>query len=849
MRARSALRLRLAAGGFACVVTALAGLAPAPARADCLPSGPNAVTCAPPGTGGYVATSDGVTVTVQPGATVNDDGTQGISLNNTSAVTNNGTVNAASAFSTGIVLSGTGNTVTIGTTGVIAVTGDYATGINSNGANQITNNGTIYVSGLSDSSTHSVGIASGPNVGGVNDTITNNGTVWVTVDNAIGIFGFNGQPTIFNTGMVNVTAGGIGIWAGADATLTNTGTVTASGTGAYGVEFDSNGAGTFTNSGTVSATGGNAEALHIRGLGAFNPIGIINNGTLQATGAGSYALRSQSAFGFAPSGATITNNGTIDGRIDLGAGGDTLTNAGLITVTSGNIPLGTVFSITDGAFVQTATGTLALRVGSAASSKDILSITNGGATLAGSLKAVVQPGLYASTTSYLGVITTCGICGAVSGTFSSVAASSPFFTTSATYNATTVDLTLTRIAFNAIPGLTPNQQTVADVLEHNYSTSLTGNAAALYGNLLAGSSAAGSYDQLSGAGTAAAQNAAFDAGGLFNATMLQQGLAWLTGAPGGGGFGAPLQYAAADKPKRPGYEAFAAMGPRQPEVPVWRAWALGFGATHRIDGGSGTAAQSMQAAGGAFGVERTLGPDLLVGLAAGGSGSTFSVSSLSTSGQIDAGHFGGYAAKRWGDVYGIATINYARLDNTTDRTITGVGSTETAHGRFAGDQLGGRFELGWRRQMPGYAVTPFVAVEPAALWQHAYSETSTTAAGGAGVLGLNYAAHETTSLPTFAGAQLDGAYALGNGQTVRPFLRAAWVHEFMPQRQIDASFASIPSASFTVDGARPASDAARVTGGATWTLDASRSLFARVDSEVSGSGTMVAGTAGARVTW
>jgi outer membrane autotransporter protein len=145
-------------------------------------------------------------------------------------------------------------------------------------------------------------------------------------------------------------------------------------------------------------------------------------------------------------------------------------------------------------------------------------------------------------------------------------------------------------------------------------------------------------------------------------------------------------------------------------------------------------------------------------------------------------------------------------------------------------------------------VTPFVAVEPAALWQQAYTESATTAGGGAGTLGLSYAARETTSLPTFVGAQLDTQYFVGE-QTVRPFLRAAWVHEFMRERQIEASFVSIPAASFTVDGTRPAGDAARISGGLTWTIDASKAVFARVDSEFSGSGTMVAGTAGARIIW
>ena len=298
---------------------------------------------------------------------------------------------------------------------------------------------------------------------------------------------------------------------------------------------------------------------------------------------------------------------------------------------------------------------------------------------------------------------------------------------------------------------------------------------------------------------------------------------------------------------KPGYDAFAAMR-RAPAEKVWRAWGLGFGSTRSIDGSSGTSRQTMQSAGGAFGVERRFGSDLLLGFAAGGSNSHFSVSSLSTSGTIDGGHVGVYLAKRWDDVYALATVNYARLDNTTDRTISGVGTTENAHGRFSSDQVAGRFELGWRRRIAGYAVTPFVAVEPAALWQQAYTESSTTAGGGAGVLGLSYAGRETTSLPTFVGAQLDTQYMVG-GQTVRPFVRAAWVHEFMTERQVEATFVSIPASSFTVDGARPAGDAARVSGGLTWTVDATKAVFARVDSEFSGSGVMVAGTAGARMTW
>ena len=561
---------------------------------------------------------------------------------------------------------------------------------------------------------------------------------------------------------------------------------------------------------------------------------------VQGTG-GTSAFKLTSGF----SGNTLINNGTIDGLVDIlssAPGSDNFTNNGVLKITDPLRSL-TSHSLFGTNFIQTASGTFMARVDAAGFADNILALS---ATLAGRLVIVPQAGLYTSAITYTVVNSSTAIVGA----FDSVSVTSPFFTVSMSNCTCSVDVTLTPIAFNAVPGLTSNQQAVADVLQNLYAAGTpTGSLATFYSNLFAATSVT-VFDQLSGSGTAAAQNASFGAAGLFGDAMQQQGLAWVFGAPGGGfGFGAPLQYAAADKAvNKPGYDAFAAMRPRGQETQPWRAWALGFGSTRSIDGSGGTADQSMQTAGGAVGVERTLGPDLLVGLAAGGSGSHFSASSLSTSGNIDGGHLGGYVARRWGDVYALATVNYAHFDNTTDRTIAGVGATESAHGRFGSDQLGGRFEVGWRRRIAGYAVTPFVAVEPAALWQQAYTETSTAAGGGAGILALSYSARETTSLPTFVGAQLDGQYRVG-GHTVRPFVRAAWVHEFMTERQVSASFVSIPAASFTVDGARPANDAARISGGLTWTIDTSKTVFARVDSEFSDGGTMVAGTAGARLSW
>ncbi|HXD45552.1 MAG TPA: autotransporter domain-containing protein [Pseudolabrys sp.] len=824
------------AAAIALSTLALLTVLPSTARADCILTG-STVTCAPPGTGGFTAATDGLTVTVQSGATVTvtGAGNGAITVNNTSTVTNNGTISGGD--DTAGILATDGNTIV--NNGSIA-TGANGAGVSAGNRNTVTNAGQITVGDGGSG----FGIAVG-----FNGTVVNSGSITVG-QGATGIAADNNgslpvSNSVTNSGSIIVGTFGTGIIVTNKHRILNSGTI--SGDSIIGIKTDNNSV--VTNTGTIStgASGTGVEFAHDGNT-------LFNYGTITATGANGATI-----FSCSCTNNNVFNNmagGTLDGRLTVDGAGNTLNNSGLLIVTDAGTPIGyptfliaNQFGLGAGnTFMQTSTGTLALRMDNTGA---IDNLTADAIVPGGTVKIVIQPQLYPSQTFSGTAISALGA--PITAPFAHYTASSPFFTVTPFYdsndptNYQSITFELDRLPFGAVPGATDNQRAVGNALEAGYSTSLTGTLATFYSNLLAVSSL-DVLDQLSGSGTAAAQNGAFGASGLFNDTMTQQGLAWINGT-GGGGFGAPLPYASADKPEmKPGYEAFAAMRPRAPKAPEWRAWALGFGSTRSIDGSGGTAGQSVQTAGGAFGVERVFGGDVLLGLGAGGSKSNFSASGLSTSGSMDGGHVGGYVAKRWGDLYALATINYAHFDNTTDRTIAGVGATEYAHGRFGSDQLGGRFELGWRRRIAGYNVTPFVAVEPSTLWQQAYTETSATATGSAGILGLSYAARETTSLPTFAGAQLDTTYMVG-GHTVRPFLRAAWVHEFMPARQISASFVSIPSPSFTVDGARPASDAGRFSGGLTWTIDASKAVFARVDSEFSGSGTMVAGTAGARISW
>lgn len=727
------------------------------------------------------------------------------------------------------------------------------------------NNGTIVVGNAKPSVSIPIGMVAFGSA-----TITNTGTIIVGDGDPttfpVGIYALEAGSTIVNSGSIAVGVAGIGVRAAGDGTtFNNSGTISV-GAGGTGVQITFPTAGpnltgpAVTNSGTiVAATGGT-------GVNFVNNGTLINTGTIRALGDGTGSA-GYSIFTCSCTTTTITNSGSLDGKIMAEGPSTTFINSGLITITDSNAaqPIGPFnFNISDvgggggGSFTQTAAGTLSLRVmpGAPAPIDSLLADT---ISLAGTLRVAIQPGIYAnSTTTDTAVSLTNNGAASITTTFDRFVSSSPFFTVTPIYDTgnaaayTLMSLQLTRTPFGSVPGATPTQQSIGNVLEGGYSPGVDPNSTIgrFYANILAITSL-DLLDQLSGAGTAAAQHAAFSSGALFGGAMMQQGLSWLSGTSGGLSttFGA-LPYTAPSANRfanRAGSDAFAAM---QPQAGRWRVWGAGFGATRSIDGQSGAPDQRIDAGGGVFGVDREIAPDLLLGFAVGASGSTFSASSQSTSGRSDAGHVGVYALKSFGAAYLAANVNYARAANKTDRTISGIGATEYAKGSFGSDQFTGRLELGWRRAMNAYTLTPFIAVEPAVLWQQAYSEASTTSNGAPGLFGLNYQSNRVTSLPVFLGVQIDGRYVLDSGRTVSPFARVSWVHEFDTSRNIRASFITIPGAgSFTAEGARASDNALRLEAGATMTLGDKASLFASVNGEWSNTSSSLAGMGGVRIGW
>src|SRR5262249_11980424 len=160
-----------------------------------------------------------------------------------------------------------------------------------------------------------------------------------------------------------------------------------------------------------------------------------------------------------------------------------------------------------------------------------------------------------------------------------------------------------------------------------------------------------------------------------------------------------------------------------------------------------------------------------------------------------------------------------------------------------------RAEVGWKYDFGRYAVTPFAALQFAELWQHAYTEQTHLQAGGQpGILGTYFGQRTTTSLPLFLGAQIESRMTFGDA-VWSPYLRAAWVHEFEPNRTIVPTFISAPGVPFVIEGARAMVDAAKVDAGAKLLLSSTVSVFGNLTGEFSPRGNSVIGSGGLKFGW
>ena len=145
----------------------------------------------------------------------------------------------------------------------------------------------------------------------------------------------------------------------------------------------------------------------------------------------------------------------------------------------------------------------------------------------------------------------------------------------------------------------------------------------------------------------------------------------------------------------------------------------------------------------------------------------------------------------------------------SDRTVA-IAGVDQLRARFNANAFSGRVEGGYRFVTPWMGLTPYAAGQFTTFDLPAYTEQ---ALSGANTFALNYASKGVTATRSELGVRTDKSWAMQDAIfTVRG--RLAWAHDFNTDRNIAATFQTLPGASFVVNGAAPAHESALTTASA-----------------------------------
>ncbi len=623
-------------------------------------------------------------------------------------------------------------------------------------------------------------------VTGTNNIIVNNGTI----RGAVGIVA-TGSTTIVNAGAIIGTIGPAVLFVGANNTLIMQGA-------------------SATLAGQIIGSGTDTFRLAGTGPNSFD-VGQIGTGwtLLDKSGASHWTLTGTSTY----AGPVTVNGGTLSINGDLTSAASLTVNAGgtlagtgtvgSIIINGGTLSPGTLNVA--GNLVFTAAASYMVEVSPASADRTNV---RGTATIAG---ATVKAN-FAAGTFLAKQYTILNATGGLYGTFSSVVNTNlpGGFTSSLSYDANNAFLNMALVFVPPPGGFTINQQNVGNAIVNFFNS--TGSIPIVFGGL----TPAG-LTQISGETAIGSQQTTFNAMNQFMGVMTDPFIAGRDNPVSGGGnpnayAEESLTYAAKRKPD----DALAAIYTKAPPIaPLfeqrWSTWAAGYGGSLRTDGdprvlGSNDTRSSIY--GSAVGADYRLSPNTLAGFALAGGGTNFSVNGFG-GGRSDLFQAGAFIRHNFGAAYVSGALAYGWQDITTDRTVT-VAGIDRLRAQFNANAWSGRVEGGYRFVSQGFGWTPYAAGQFTTFELPNYAEQAIV---GANTFALAYTSSSVTDTRSELGLRTDKSFAVQNGiLTLRG--RAAWAHDYNADRNAVATFQALPGASFVVNGARQAADAALVTGSA-----------------------------------
>ena len=397
-------------------------------------------------------------------------------------------------------------------------------------------------------------------------------------------------------------------------------------------------------------------------------------------------------------------------------------------------------------------------------------------------------------------------------------------------------------------GLNVNQQNVSTALTNFFNT--TGGIPAVFGSLTPTG-----LSQVSGETATGTQQTTFNAMTQFLGAMTDPFIAG-RGDPVSAGAGSPTGYAdeeslayAAKRSRNPN-DALGAIYTKAPPVAPafeqrWSIWTAVYGGSQRTDGNTVLGSNDTRSSiyGTAVGADYRFSPNTIAGFALGGGGTNFSVNG-SGWGRSDLFQAGAFVRHNFGPSYITAALAYGWQDVTTDRIVTIAGSDQL-RARFNANAWSGRVEAGHRFLVQGFGLTPYAAGQFTTFDLPNYTEGVVT---GNNTFALSYGAKSVTATRSEIGLRADKSFAVTGGIfTLRG--RAAWAHDYNADRNVGATFQTLPGASFVVSGARQPSDLALTTASAEWNWINGWSAAATFEGEFSDISRSYAGKGVVRYAW
>jgi uncharacterized protein with beta-barrel porin domain len=429
------------------------------------------------------------------------------------------------------------------------------------------------------------------------------------------------------------------------------------------------------------------------------------------------------------------------------------------------------------------------------------------------------------------------------------------FHTTLSYDASHAYLNLSA-ALGTGTSLNRSQQNVAGAINSffNGGGALPPGFATLFG--LTGNNLSSALSQASGETATGSQQTTFNAMTQFMAAMTDPfGSGRDTGASAPPAFAADEETAtsyAASRPRstaeREAYAMFTKAPLAQAYDPRWSVWAAAYGGSQTTDGTAalGSNATTSRLFGTAVGVDYRFSPNTIAGFALAGGGTSFSVTG-GGSGRSDLFQAGAFVRHTIGAAYLSGALAYGWQDLTTDRTVT-IAGVDRLRAEFNANTYSGRVEGGYRFVAPwigGVGLTPYAAGQFTTFELPAYAEQVLS---GANTFALAYGPKSVTDVRSELGLRADKSWGMTNGVlTLRG--RAAWAHDFNPDRAVGATFQALPGASFVVNGARQAGDSALATASAEMKWINGWSAAATFEGEFSNVTRSYAGKGAVRYAW